>query len=81
MNIFIAPGERNWTQVIKLRKSFPCYVVQTYSYKMKGKDNRVLLSKIKYEIKYIKTSGPIAQVSKLKKTVKFCLVIVTDTYM
>lgn len=47
---------------------------------MKGKDNRVLLSKIKYEIKYIKTSGPIAQVSKLK-TVKFYLVIVADTYM
>lgn len=35
---------------------------------MKGKDNRVLLSKIKYEIKYIKTSGPIAQVSKLKNS-------------
>lgn len=38
---------------------------------MKGKDNRVLLSKIKYEIKYMKTSGPIAQVSKLKKQSNF----------
>lgn len=47
---------------------------------MKGKDNRVLLSKIKYEIKYIDIRTDCTSF-KVKKTVKFCLVIVTDTYM